>query len=179
MTFIRNLVCALAGVGALAIPAYARALNTTRLYDVSVAQGLDPPFFPTGQILFLLLADISTACRYNYEWHGPFTPAPSVQGFVDEAKTSAHFNCTDNSLVSFSTSIQLANGLPSDGWDSFGLIEPVGAMMLGETPEGGLSGMIQFTGAVPSVDAIILQPGAPVPIPPPVPPPPHKPKPKH
>lgn len=157
---MKKLALSLLGVAALAISSNAMALDTTRIYNVSISRGGQGT--PAGAIIFDFDSDVPFdpvsgnlgACEYAAEWVNYAGLPLTAQCFFAEQKMHGGLSCLANSLRGVPTVVVADTAYSEcDGFDPFQQISMVRYIQLGENFAIGnypiaLQGVVQFDSAL-------------------------------
>ncbi len=156
---MKRLLLSLLAAGVLAVPAPAFALRTQTAYDVTSPDGpIDAS--DIGIAVFDLDADLGSSCRYYMEWVGPDSDDQwdLVDCWLDERKVHGAASCFVDSASAFPTILVNDPALACAAYNTVYQVAPVIALVLGESLNGSLYGVVQYAPSTTLFDAIELDP---------------------
>lgn len=156
---MKRLFFALVVTGVVGAPAPAHALRTQTAYDLTSADGVMDAN-DVGIAIFDLDRDLGPACRYYMQWIGPSSDETwmSLDCWVDEDKPHGGGDCFEDSVEAVPTVVEKAPSLPCTGFAGLDQIAPVLVLVLGESSDGSLYGVIQYSPASSLLDPLELDP---------------------
>jgi hypothetical protein len=157
---------ALAFATVMSIPASAMALVGDQLYKVDVLNGAYS--YPCGEVRWTYDQPVQTPygadmCAFFGRWKN-LSPLPTIASmYVEEASSAGYDDCNWNAYVGFPSTITLSSTLYPDasyGFDKFQYKHKLFRMILGESYDGAMHGMMQYHPAAIGW-GVSMKPGAP------------------
>jgi hypothetical protein len=144
-------------IAAASLPTNALALNTCKVANVAIINGVDAIGVGVWRFEFdqLVVTPGYEACRYFVKWINQAYLPSSANLYLEELMTPGIEDCELNSGYAIPTVVFNSPSYISRGFDKFQMKRTIQALTTCESLDGRLDGVIQFNGGAVYALAVV------------------------